>query len=255
MTPASPAPAALVHVPSLRPNGGTNLLAQLTLTHCTLVPGWSLAPSRTPSYPQAPALIAEPPGVNIVADLSICGAVRAAELVTVSCSDSIIDATDRTQVAYAALDGASGGGGLTLQGCSVVGKVHATELTLVSNSIIWAALVVGDTWVSGLVADRKQVGCVRFSFLPVNAVIPRHFKCVEQALASPQPVFFSVRYGDPAYLKMLACTDNSIRRGADDGGEMGAFHFVLAPQRESDLSIRLQEYLPVGLDVGLIYQT
>jgi len=25
---------------------------------------------------------------------------------------------------------------------------------------------------------------------------------------------------------------------------MGAFHFVLAPQRESDLNLRLQEYLP-----------
>jgi hypothetical protein len=36
---------------------------------------------------------------------------------------------------------------------------------------------------------------------------------------------------------------------------MGAFHFVLAPLRESDLSIRLQEYTPVGLDVGLIYNS
>ena len=30
---------------------------------------------------------------------------------------------------------------------------------------------------------------------------------------------------------------------------MGAFHFLLAPQRESDLKIRLYEYLPVGLEV------
>jgi hypothetical protein len=54
---------------------------------------------------------------------------------------------------------------------------------------------------------------------------------------------------------MLACTDDGIRRGADDGGEMGAFHFVLAPLRESDLTVRLQEYLPVGLDAGIVYQT
>jgi len=130
-----------------------------------------------------------------------------------------------------------------------------------SNSIVWAALgappppPVQNIWTSGLIADRKQVGCVRFSFLPLNAVIPRHFKCVEQALASAQPIFFSLRYGRPGYLKMLACTDNSIRRGADDGGEMGAFHFVLAPQREGDLNLRLQEYLPVGLNAGLVYQS
>jgi hypothetical protein len=135
----------------------------------------------------------------------------------------------------------------------VVGKVHAQVLTLVSDSIMWAT--ASDGWVSGLIADRLQAGCVRFSFVPVNAVIPRHFECVEQALASAAPIFISVRYGAPGYLKMLACTDNSIRRGADDGGEMGAFHFVLAPQRESDLTVRLQEYLPVGLDTGLVYQT
>jgi hypothetical protein len=78
---------------------------------------------------------------------------------------------------------------------------------------------------------------------------------VQQALAYVQPVFFSLRYGAPGYLKMLACTDDKIRRGADDGGEMGAFHFLLAPLRETDLNVRLQEYVPVGLTAGLIYQT
>jgi hypothetical protein len=136
-----------------------------------------------------------------------------------------------------------------------VGKVHAETLTLVSNSIVWGALAPGDSWVSALVADRFQTGCVRFSFLPVGAVTPRRFECVEQALASAAPIFFSYRYGQPGYLKMLACTPDSIRHGADDGGEMGGFHFVLAPLRESDLTLRLQEYTPVGLDVGLVYQT
>jgi hypothetical protein len=125
----------------------------------------------------------------------------------------------------------------------------------VSDSTIWAALAAADKWLSGLVADRKQQGCVRFSFIPVNAVTPRRFECVEQALASPMPLFFSLRYGHPAYAKLLPATDDSIRRGASDGAEMGAFHFVLAPQRETDLQIRMQEYLPVGLEFGLIYQT
>ena len=71
---------------------------------------------------------------------------------------------------------------------------------------------------------------------------------------APQPVFFSTRYGSPGYLKLLPSTPDAIRRGADDGGEMGAFHFVLAPMRESDLRIRVQEFLPVGLEFGVIYQ-
>jgi hypothetical protein len=35
---------------------------------------------------------------------------------------------------------------------------------------------------------------------------------------------------------------------------MGVYHSLFAPQRESDLEIRMQEFLPVGLEFGLIYQ-
>jgi hypothetical protein len=139
-------------------------------------------------------------------------------------------------------------------GCTVIGKVHATLLDLISNTIFWAGLAAGDTWKAPLLADRKQAGCVRFSFLPPHAVTPRQFECVEQAPGSPQPLFFSLRYGDPPYAKLLTATDDTIRRGADDGGEMGAFHFVLAPLRETDLLVRLQEYVPAGLEFGIIYE-
>ena len=145
---------------------------------------------------------------------------------------------------------------MTLEGCTVVGKVHADLLDLGFRQHLLVGAAPGDTapWTSSLAADRQQEGCVRFSFLPFGAVTPRRFECVEQAFASPQPLFFSLRYGHPGYMKLLASTDDTIRRGADDGGEMGCFHFLLAPQRESDLKIRLQEYLPVGLEFGLIYQ-
>ncbi len=245
---------ALVHIPLKRPDGSENLLGTFKLKHCTLVPGWTLTPSGTldesdtPVQGSRPAVIAEPSGVEVVASHSILGPIWAADLLTVNLRDSIIDATDVSLMAYAALDGSSGGAPLTLLGCTVVGKVHTQVLTLVSNCIIW-------TVAAGLVADRLQIGCVRFSFLPYHSVTPRRFECVEQALAGVQPVFFTTQYGRPAYLKMWVCTDNSIRRGADDGGEMGAFHFVLAPLRESDLILRLQEYLPVGLSAGLIYNS
>ena len=259
MVPGGSTPMGLLHVPPTRPDTTANLLGTLQLTHCTLVPGWALQPAGDGTYTAVqasqPTLIAEPAGVQVLSSYSILGPVWAASMVTVNLSNSIVDATGTTLVAYAGLDGNSGGAPLTLTGCTVIGKVHAEVLTLVSDSIIWAALAEGDAWVSGLVADRLQTGCVRFSFLPYNAVTPRRFKCVEQALASVQPVFATTQYGQGAYCKMWACTDDSIRRGADDGGEMGAFHSVLAPLRESDLKIRLQEYLPVGLSAGFIYNS
>jgi len=149
------------------------------------------------------------------------------------------------------------GGALTLTGCTVVGKVYASLLSLVSNSIVWAELSAADLaatpplWSAPLWATRKQEGCVRFSYLPDRSIVPRQFKCVT---GSPQPVFYSLRYGDPGYSKLWPLTDDAVRRGADDGGEMGAFHFVLAPLRETDLRVRMQEYLPVGLEFGVFYE-
>jgi hypothetical protein len=254
MAPGSPTPAALVHLPTQRPDGSVNHLGTLSIQHCTLVPGWSVDSAGAPKFGSNPNLIVEPFGVEVIVAKSILGAVRTSLLVTVQVEDSIIDATDRTHVAYAGLDDVSGGGALTLLGCTVVGKVHATLLSLVSNSIFWGALTAGDTWTTALVSDRRQQGCVRFSFLPEGARTPRRFECVEQALASPQPIFFAFRYGRPGYLKLLASTPDVVRRGAEDGGEMGAFHFVLGPLREIDLRVRMQEYLPVGLEFGVIYQ-
>jgi hypothetical protein len=254
MTPGSPSPAALVHVPATRPDGSTNLLETLAIRHSTLVPGWSVLADGTPQFGTAPALIAEAAGATVSASKSILGAVRAIEFVTVKASDSTIDASDPTQVAFADLDDVSGGGELTLDGCTVVGKVHAVLLRLVSNTIFWAGLLAGDTWTTALVSDRKQEGCVRFSFLPAGAKTPRRFECIERAIAGPQPIFFALRYGRPGYLKLLTSTPDVVRRGADDGGEMGAFHFVLAPLRETDLRVRMQEYMPVGLEFGFVYQ-
>ncbi|NGZ08283.1 MAG: hypothetical protein CV088_02720 [Nitrospira sp. LK70] len=266
MAPANPTPAALLHAPASRPGGNANALEKLSISHCTLVPGWSVDTQGAPRFGAQPTLIVEPAGLEVIAARSIIGAVRAGRFVSVKAFDTIIDATDPTNVAIADLDGIAGVGSLTLggletadpdeipHGCTVIGKVRAVLLTLVSDSIFWADLVKGDTWVTGLIADRKQEGCVRFSFLPMGAETPRRFECVEQGIASPQPIFFAFRYGRPGYMKLIASTPDVVRRGADDGGEMGAFHFVLAPLRETDLRIRMQEYMPVGLEFGIIYQ-
>jgi len=233
---------ALVHAPAKRPDASDNQLEALAISHCTVVPGTN------------PALVAEPAGLTVTVKKSILGAVRAGEFVTVNMYDSIVDAIDPATVAIADLDGISGVGSLTSVGCTVVGKVRAVLLSLVSDSIIWAGLTKADTWTTGLIADRKQEGCVRFSFLPAGAKTPRRFQCVERKIAGPQPIFFAFPYGHPGYLKLLASTPDAIRRGADDGGEMGAFHFVLAPLRESDLRVRMTEYMPVGLEFGVLYQ-
>jgi hypothetical protein len=261
-------PPALICVP----DQSSNRLSQLTLSHCTLVPGWSLMPDgdSNPAYSDRPILAAEAPaGLRVVIEKSIVGGLWVSHQATAEISDSVVDATDSAGVAYVAnVDPMTGrpkaGGALTLQGCTVIGKIYASLLSLVSNCIVWASppesALFGSppsipAWNASLWADRKQEGCVRFSYLPAASLTPRRFSCVEQQEGSPQPLFFSLRYGDPAYAKIAATTDDLIRRGADDGGEMGAFHFLLAPLRENDLRVRLREYMPVGLEFGIFYQT
>jgi hypothetical protein len=256
---AAPPPAGLVHAPVVRADGSISHLEHLQLTHCTLVPGGAVDAQGRPAYPAAPALIAEAAGLQVAAARCVLGAVHADRVVAFSAVDSIIDATAPTGIAYAAPAGSphgTAGGALTLVGCTVVGKVHATEFALVSDSIVWAWRDPADvaTWDSALVADRRQAGCVRFSYLPAGAITPRRFACVEKSPDNPQPLFLALRYGLPGYCKLLASTDDRIRRGADDGGEMGVFHYLLAPLRETDLRIRLQEYLPAGMAFGLIHQ-
>jgi len=266
VAPANPSPVALVHVPDKRADGTSNQLERLVISHCTLVPGWSVDTAGTPLFGTQPNLVAEPAELTVTVRRSILGAVRAGEFVSLQMFDSIVDATDAANVAIAGLDGTVGAGTLTLggletadprevpHGCTVIGKVHAVLLSLVSDSILWAGLGKADSWATGLIADRKQEGCVRFSFLPAGAKTPRRYQCIERAIAGPQPIFFAFRYGHPGYLKLLSSTPDVVRRGADDGGEMGAFHFVLAPLRETDLRVRMTEYMPVGLEFGILYQ-
>ena len=59
----------------------------------------------------------------------------------------------------------------------------------------------------------------------------------------------------PAMASCGSATDTSIREGADDEGEMGVMHALFQPQRETNLRIRLDEYLRFGLHAGVFYAT
>jgi hypothetical protein len=67
------------------------------------------------------------------------------------------------------------------------------------------------------------------------------------------PEFESRRYGDPELAQLTRRTAEEIRRGADDGSEMGAFSFLQQPQREANLRSVLDEYLRFGLEAGLFF--
>ena len=238
------------------PAGAGNQLARLRLAHCTLVPGIALNADSSPQQPDAASLIVEIHALALTLERTISGALRIDAVATVSGTDSIIDATHATGVAYAAPDGVGAGGALQLVGCTVVGKINALQLPLVSNSILLARLATGDTWPAPVVAQRRQEGCIRFSYLPDSARVPRRYRCLPESADSPElavPRFTSLRYGFASYAQLAVSSGAQLLNGADNDGQPGAFNFLFQPQRETNLRVRLAEYLRVGLEAGIIY--
>jgi hypothetical protein len=235
-----------------------NALGKLTISHCALVPGISLQPDGTPAAPGTASLSIALPDVIVSIDHSILGAIHAVASATVGVSDSIIDATKTTGVAYAGLDAASPGAVLSLGACTVIGKINAQELTLVTDSILLAALATGDSWEFPVDAARRQQGCVRLSYVPSNARVPRRYHCLPEAAPTPQaalPRFTSLRYGVAAYAQLATTAGASLLTGADDEGQPGAFHAVYQPQRETNLQVRLGEYLRTSLEAGIFHDS
>jgi hypothetical protein len=239
------------------PASGGNALRRLELRHCTLVPGHRLNEDGSPAAPTDTSLVVEIANLILVVERAIVGAVRVHTESEARFDDSILDACAPTGTAYAATDDVSAGGALSLKACTAVGKVHAVTFPLVSNSILLAELESGSTWLAPIVVTRRQEGCVRFSYLPSTARVPRRFRCVpgDDTSATAVPQFTSLRYGHYAYAQVGQSSGAAILSGADDEGEMGAFHYLFQPQRETNLRIRLDEYLRIGLEAGIFYDS
>lgn len=217
----------------------------IRIRHCTLVPGLALTPEGLPKSPAAPSLQVESAaGLEIVK--TILGGVRLDEDATLRLVDSILDCTSSDGVAIAATDGSSAGGILTIISSTVIGRVFAACLKLGCNSI----------FCSKVTSRSLQGGCVRFSYVPWDSRVPRRHRCQPASAAAAtkiRPIFTAFHYGQPGYCQLAPSCSTAIRQGADDGSEMGAFHDLFQPQRENNLRARLEEYLRIGLEAGIIY--
>jgi hypothetical protein len=192
--------------------------------------------------------------------------------------DSIIDGAAGGGQGSAIADQANQSGPLAhIERCTLWGVVRLLKLERASESIFADQLQV----------ERQQLSCVRFSYVAPGSRTPQQYRCqpaLETVLETERakseamksgsppapdlgaiiaarvaawlvPTFEAKQYGQPAYAQLRRTSPIQIRTGAEDGSEMGAFCVLKQPQREANLRLRLDEYLPVGLDAGLIYVT
>jgi hypothetical protein len=236
--------------------------AEVTLRHCTLVPGWGLHNDCEPRRPAEPSLELYNVRARLTIEHCIVGSIQINEdavytdPIPVRITDSIVDATGDAREALGAPGYPVAHATLTIQRCTVFGivQVHAIEL---AEACIFTGCVN---------VARRQLGCMRFCYVPPGCRTPRRFKCQpdlatndlkdegktrEQMRVRPQ--FNSIRYGTPTYCQLAEACADEIRRGADDESEMGAFHDLFQPQRAANLRGRLSEFVPAGMDAGIIY--
>ena len=258
-----------------------NNLKKLRLRHCTLVPGSTLKVDGEPNSPYQPSLYINLKNLVVEIDHCILGGLQVVEEANVSINNSIVDATAPNKWAYAAGTAGAAGGPLKIENSTIIGKVHTFSMDYASNSIFLARPAATEAPATVLVrSEKRQAGCVRFCFLPRGVVLPPRYRCQpdlalaqraaalgltgSSALPSAEqefirgriaPMFTSLRYGHPGYCQLARRSPVDIREGADDDAEMGAFHDLFAPQRETNLRVRLDEYLRFGLEAGVFYAT
>jgi hypothetical protein len=239
-------------------------LSRVTIRHCTLVPGWLLGDDCEPENEMDHSLELRNTIAQVNIEHSIVGTILAdqnevlTEPVQLNIADSIVDAV---RLDYDAL-GVSGPGRkvahvqLTIARSTVLGRVNTHAIRLAENSIFMSHVKVA----------RRQLGCMRFCYVPSGSVTPQRYNCQpdgvtaglkearERELAEMRvsPRFNSTRYGMPTYCQLANTCADEIKRGADDESEMGVFHNLFQPQREANLRTRLDEFTPAGTNAGII---
>jgi hypothetical protein len=249
----------------------------VAIRHSTLVPGWGLECNCEPKRPTEPSIELIDAPLCLTIEHSVVGAIQVErdeaeqDPLEIRISDSIVDATDDTRIAIGASGKLCAFALLTVLRSTLIGKVQAHAIRLAENSIF-----------TGIVhACRRQIGCIRFSYLPPGSRTPRRHHCqpdlVERAVAAlfakneitpaerdelieserlrVEPEFNSTRYGRAAYCQLAATCAVEITTGAEDESEMGAFHDLFQPQRATNLRTRLAEYTPAGINAGIIFAT
>jgi hypothetical protein len=242
-------------------------LTSFTLRHTTLVPGWTIDSDCTPKRPPEPSLEVYHTPACIVIEQSILGSILVHQDQVrrdpnkIRISDSIVDATSPEKEALSAPDCRLAHAVVTILRATVFGTISTHVIELAENSIFIGMIKVA----------RSQIGCMRFCYLTLGPGVrtPRRYRCQpdlaenavetegekERARIRVQPQFNSVHFGTPTYCQLSQTCALEISRGADDESEMGVFHDLFQPQRAANLRVRLDEYTPSSMEVGIIYSS
>ena len=258
--------------------------AEVVVRDCTFVPGWELDARCEPRHGAEPSLVLtdlprrrrsrapEPvdrPAVElrttcVEVDRSIIGSIVVqrdevgAEPVRLHVRGSVVDATSPYGDAIAAPNGRRAHAVATVVDSTVIGRTQVHAMELGENSIFTSPMDVA----------RRQIGCLRYCFVPPGSRTPRRHACQPDLALAPagttssgtapaglEPKFMTLRYGYPDYCRLADDCPVEIRTGADDDSEMGVYHDVFEELRTANLRAALEEHLPLGWGLEIEFRT
>ena len=194
-------------------------VAAVTLRQCTLVPD------------ATPLNVATAAACALSLDHCISGPVSLAGTGPCSVVDSIVrhpGASIEAPGGVVAIGCA--GSALALTRSTVIGDASAQSAS-VSNSLCYGGLALADAAAS----------CLRFSRLP-RGLATKAFRCT-----SATPIFISLSWRHAGFVHLHPNTAASLTRGAEEGGEIGAFYGAGLSWCTQNARLRLDEYIPAGL--------
>jgi hypothetical protein len=136
-----------------------------------------------------------------------------------------------------------------LEYCTVLKKCVVEALQ--ASDCIFTCLIRKDHQIPAEPAKAPPTKmCVRYSSilpdqLPVD--LEQHFHNTRAPVH-----FFSDDFGKLSCAVLHPATDETIRQGAEDGTEMGAYHFLYLCQRYLAVQEKLKDYLPIGYEAVII---
>ncbi len=139
---------------------------------------------------------------------------------------------------------------------------YCTVLDGLSCGRLQASDCIFDGMVALAAAAKELPHCIRFSRIPPGLSAPGLLafrNCTER------PVFYSfefdvggavvrriARFGEPGCAVLHPATPESVRFGAEDGGEMGAHHGWRYSLLMAAVLDKLKEFIPVGMEAVIV---
>ncbi len=103
-------------------------------------------------------------------------------------------------------------------------------------------------------APPPKILCLRYVRVPAGlseAVSDDEAKLIQQA-TEEVPVFYRLGFGAAGAGVLHPASPASLRAGAEDGGELGAYHHLHLSLRWDAVHDKLAEFLPLGMEAALI---